>query len=179
MKDLKTTAILFKNSPLFETSNRIECFSPDLGKTVALARVHKTKKGTQGHFSPPNLVSLVLSKGRQFFYIKECVLIDSFYAIRQDFNAISLVYYFINIVRRTTSFEQKNSALFNLLCGTIQSLNENISNLDNIKAHFHKQFLAIEGLLDNDHTPISDKVFRDRFEQYAHQPLLKPLLLRN
>ena len=145
MKDLKTTAILFKNSPLFETSNRIECFSPDLGKTVALARVHKTKKGTQGHFSPPNLVSLVLSKGRQFFYIKECVLIDSFYAIRQDFNTISLVYYFINIIRGTTTFEQKNPDLFHLLSDTIQLLNEQITDLNNVKTSFHKQFLAIEG----------------------------------
>ena len=106
-------------------------------------------------------------------------MIDSFYSIRQDFNTISLVYYFINIIRGTTTFEQKNPDLFHLLSDTIQLLNEQITDLNNVKTSFHKQYLAIEGLLGNEQEPISDEVFKDRFEQYCHQPLLRPLLLKN
>ncbi|MGE4169894.1 MAG: DNA repair protein RecO [Candidatus Margulisiibacteriota bacterium] len=178
MKSVQFEGVVFTAKPLFDHDRLVEIFSPTLGKVKVLAKSAQ-KKSLQfgGRLEPGAHIALTCTQGRSFLYLSDATPKSLFTAIRADFNKISLMGYFFDIIRKATVFDQHNEDLFALLIRTLAALNTE-RELDHIKAAFHGEFLWIEGLLETPERWVSDHDFKRAFEGYTGQPLRLPMVLK-
>ncbi len=169
MNLIKTEAIILSAKYFLEKDKLLTIFSPILGKCKVLARGSKMA----GRLEATNHVQLILYKGKSFLGINQCDLVAAFPNIRTDFNKISLIFYFFDIVQKATVFDQNNTPLFELLLSMLAQV-DLASDLNAVRALFQNRFLQIEGLLKS---PLSDTEFRIRFQEYSGKLLAEPAFI--
>jgi len=181
MKTIKTEAIILSSKNMFEKDKIIELFSPELGRTRVLAKSANTSKFKyQGRLEATNHVHLVLYKGKSFDLITNCDILTYYPNLRNDFNKISLTFYFFDIIKKATAYQQHNKPLFNLLINILATLNKlppppqlHRKDLLEIKNCFHSDFMQIEGISSTS-SPITDATFQNKFEEYARHTISPP-----
>ena len=176
MNTFKTEGIILSSKMFFEKDKMITLFSPTLGKCRILAKsAHSPKSKFAGRLEVTTHVALVLYRGRTFTQVSQCDIKTGFINIRQSLEKISLSYYCLDIISKTTDFEQVNVALYELLLTTLEQIH-NGTDVEAVKQWFQTHFLKVEGLLDHDYPHIiSDQDFVRRFEEYTGMPTLNPL----
>lgn len=174
MKNEKVTGIILSQKALFEKDKRIEIFTKSEGKKTALAKYANTKSFRfSGKLEPTNHVELILYKGRSFDIITQCTCLEHFSQIRNDFNKIALACYFIDIIRKTTAFNQANPNLFYLLLEGLSTLHTTNTPIQSIKTQFQNHFLKLEGL-HKTNTSHTDSQFEEIIHHYSGHPLKAP-----
>lgn len=177
IRSSKTKAIILSSKVFFEKDKLIEFFSPDFGKQSALVKgaLGKNKTNT-GVFECSNIVTLILSPGRNFNYINQASIVKAFPNIRNHFNSISLCQYFFSIIKQGTVFNQQSETLFHLLESAIELLNA-AENIDAVKEWFQHQFLNHEGLLCEKKQHLSDQEFSKILFEYTGKLITQPILI--
>ena len=171
MKTYKIEGIVLKAYNLFEKDKVIELFTPNQGKIKLLAKYANTSKFRFGGKLDPSMhISCTAYKGKTFDLLSQCDLIKSFPNIRTSWALIKNCFYFIEICKKATSFNQENHPLFSLLQQTLTQLN-NQENLNTIKQLFHLEFLKKEGLLPNHKSSVNEIEFKRAFEEYVGQAI--------
>ena len=147
MKALKDTGIILFSRPFFESDKLLEILTLNHGKLKCIAKRALKKSSGSGDLEIGCELNIVLQKGKSFFYINQSSLQPGSVVpfIRQEFNKISILFYYLTIVRQATEFDQPNTNLFKLLKYHIEQLAHE-TNIEKCQHTFENQFLVEEGL---------------------------------
>lgn len=173
MKYTKTEGIILKTSVFFEKDKLIELFSPTLGKLRILAkRAYRKNTRFNGLLERTHHVQIEVYQGRSFPLLIHCNLTNHFPKIRCAYDDIQLACYLLDLVRKSTVYEQPNSDLFNLLLATLHQLETKDRSRTELRDWFHQKFLICEGLHQQSDTRVNTSSFQKAFESYSGFPTL-------
>lgn len=159
-----------------EKDKLIELFSPELGRIKVIAKSAASYKSKlRGCLDPTTFIRVQLYRGNSFHLVTEVQVLSDFPGIRLEFNRISFAAYCIDVIKKTTAFEQANLELFTILHQFLSRLDQGESHVL-LRPAFHEAILLAEGLWDEDYAP-SDAVFSARFGEYCGAVIPPPLLI--
>ena len=172
---ISATGIVLRKRPIFESKLQVMLFSPTLGRTYILSRQKNSKKDPfLGHIDPPNIIDIMLTKGKSMTYLNSANLRQAFPTIRTSFNKISLSAYLISLTIQFTRPDQPNPELYDALKNALETLNTT-DELNTIQTHFERQLLYTEGIHPN--TTLSDDKCRELLCEYSQKPIQTPQYL--
>ncbi len=135
---LKTEGIVLKEMRYKDTSKILNIYTNRYGKITVLARgAYKAKSRIIANTQPFSYNEYQLYRGKSFFYLNQGDIINSFYAIREKMERITLGSYMLELVDKSMPEEQENEKLFLLFKKGLEVL----SSLDR---DFLKFILAYE-----------------------------------
>ena len=112
----KTEGIVIKEFRFKETSKILTIFTKKHGKVHAMARgAYKPKSQLIANTQPFSYNDYYFFKGRNFYYINQADIIDSFYPIRENMNRVMYGSYLLELVDLSILEEEENQKLFLLL----------------------------------------------------------------
>lgn len=151
--NVRTEGIVLKEMRFKETSKILTIFTPNHGKIHAIARgAYRPKSQLTGSTQPFSYNNYILYKGRNFYYINQIDVIDSFYSIREDINRMMYGSYLLELADASVLEEEENVKLFLLFVKGLKVLS--IIDKDFIKLVLsyelkHISFLGYKPLLDS------------------------------
>lgn len=135
---LKTEGIVIGETRYKDTSKIINLYTRKLGKVSVMAQgAIKPKSQLLATTQPFSYSEFQLRKGRNFYYILQADLLDSFYPIRDSMERIGYGFYMLELLSKSTPDEEENEKLFLLLKNGLKVL----SSLDK---DFLKYIVAYE-----------------------------------
>jgi DNA repair protein RecO (recombination protein O) len=112
----KTEGIVIKEIRFRETSKILTIFTKKYGKIHAMARgAYRPKSQLIANTQPFSYNDYYFFKGRNFYYINQADIIDSFYPIRENINRVMYGSYLLELIDLSTLEEEENEKLFLLL----------------------------------------------------------------
>ncbi|WP_246566337.1 DNA repair protein RecO [Tissierella simiarum] len=112
----KTQGIVLKEIRFKETSKILNIYTKKFGRIHAMARgAYKPKSQLIANTQPFSLNEYDFYKGKNFYYITQADIIDSFYSIRENMEKLIYGYYMLELVEKSTPEEEENEKLFLLL----------------------------------------------------------------
>lgn len=173
MREFKATGIVLCAKPFFEKDKLIDLFSEDHGKIKVLvkgAASHNSKIGAR--VEPLNEVTCQLFRGKSFVGTRTCDLVKSQLAIRDDWNKLILAFYCIDIIKKSTAYDQETPELYKLLKKSLTEIAQE-STYQITKQKFQKRYLEIEGLLESHLQEVNEQKFTQAFENYTGHKVLE------
>jgi DNA repair protein RecO len=175
-KSSKLSGIVLKKTPCFEKDCMVELLTPKLGKKKLIAKYALSKSFRFGGLiEPTQVIDCELYQGKSMLILSQCKLRQTFPHLRSHFNALSIAFYFIGIIRNITQFYQPAPPLYHLLTTTLDSISDQ-TDLEHIKRGFHVKLLRHEGLLQ-EHRSLTDHEFTRLFYEYTGVKVKKPFLI--
>lgn len=122
---IRTEGIVIKELRFKETSKILTIYTKDYGKVHAMARgAYRPKSQLIANTQPFSYNEYLFFKGRNFYYINQGDIIDSFYSIRENINRVMYGSYILELIELSTLEEDKNEKLFLLLQKGLTVLSE-------------------------------------------------------
>lgn len=152
-KMLKTEGIVLNELRFKETSKILNIYTKKFGKISVIAQgAYRPKSKLIANTQPFSYCNYQLQKGRNFYYLSEGDLLNSFYSIRDNMYRIIYGFYMLELLDKSTPEGEENVRLFSLLAKGLDVL----SNIDKdylkfITAYELKfiSFLGYRPFLDN------------------------------
>lgn len=113
---LKTKGIVIKEMKYGDTSKIITIYTEDKGKISVMARGANNPKSKL--IAPTQIFTLSdyqFKSGRNFYFISQVDIINSFYSIREDIDRVIYGYYILELADKSISIEQENKNIYALL----------------------------------------------------------------
>ena len=145
MNRLKTEIIVLNEQKYSESSKIIKVLSREYGKLSILAKgALNARSKLISITSLFSLSEVELIKGKNFYYINEFKLIESFYGLRENY--IKLIYgnFLLELINKTTIETHIDTKIFNLVKKTLYKLNETKYTLALILA-FELKYMSFIG----------------------------------
>ncbi|MBZ2175724.1 DNA repair protein RecO [Schnuerera sp. xch1] len=134
----KTEGIVLKELRFKETSKILTILTKKHGKIHAMARgAYRPKSQLISNTQPFSYNSYYFFKGRNFYYINQADIIDSFYSIRENINRVMYGSYLLELTEVSTLEGEENEKLFLLL-------KKGLTVLSSLQKDFIKFILAYE-----------------------------------
>jgi DNA repair protein RecO (recombination protein O) len=112
----RTEGIVLKEMRFKETSKILTIYSRKHGKIHAMARgAYRPKSQLIANTQHFSYNDYYLYKGRNFYYINQAEIIDSFYSIRENLNRLMYGSYLLELMETSNLDEEANEKLFLLL----------------------------------------------------------------
>jgi DNA repair protein RecO (recombination protein O) len=119
----KTEAIILRWRKMGEADRILTVYTPALGKIDGKARsVRKTTSRMSGHLQPLTRCVLQFAQGRGPDVITGCETLESFQALRDDLDRLSLALYAAELVDRMTAEHVHSYPTYRLLLDTLRRL---------------------------------------------------------
>ncbi len=136
--ETKVEGIVVRELRFKETSKILTIYTNKYGKISAMARgAYNPKSSLIASTQSFSYNEYSLYKGRNFYYINQADVIDSFYSIREDINRMMYGSYLLELINLSTVEEDRNEKLFFLLL-------KGLSILSKTKKSFLKLILSYE-----------------------------------
>ncbi len=136
--NIKDEGIVLKEMRFRETSKIVTILTKNHGKIQGMARgAYKPKSQLTVHTQPFSYNNYIFFKGRNFYYINQADIIDSFYAIRENVNRVVYGYYLLELADKSILEGDESYKLFLLL-------RKGLKILSKLDKHFLKFILAYE-----------------------------------
>jgi len=147
MEIIKLKGYILKKIPIKEEDLLIFLYTDMVGKIVVKARgATKINNKWSRIIETLNLIDTNIYKKRDYFYLTESKVIDSFFPIKRDFNKSIFALQIINIIDKTQIDNNPDINIFNLITKTLNAMKEN-NNIDIIFLSFVLNLLKFEGVL--------------------------------
>lgn len=135
---VKTEGIVLKEIRFKETSKILTVFSRKFGKINVMAKgAYRPKSVLTGSTQVFSYCNFTLFKGRNFYYMNQGDIIDSFYSLRENMSRLMYGSYLLELSDYSIMEEESNERLFLLL---IKGLNV----LSNLESGFLKFVISFE-----------------------------------
>ena len=122
-KGYSTQGIVLSRRNYHEADRRIKIFTKDYGKVVVLAKgVRRPKSRKRGSVEVFSKIRFSASRTKTFDIITETIPEDLYLSIRNNLRKMSLAYYFIEIIEKITSENEKHEVLYDLLVDFLERL---------------------------------------------------------
>ncbi len=113
---LKTEGIVLKELRYRDTSKILSVYTKKYGKISIMARgAYRPKSQMIANSQPFSYNDYQLYKGKNFFYITQGDILDSFYSIRERIERVTYGYYMLELIDKSLPEEQENEKIFKLL----------------------------------------------------------------
>lgn len=150
---LKTEGIVLKEMRYKDTSKILSIYTRNFGKITAMARgAYRPKSKIMANTQPFSYNEYQLYKGKNFYYINQADIIDSFYSIREKIERVVYGQYMLELIEKSMEEEQENPKIFMLLLKGLNLLS--VMNEDFLKfiTAYELKFISFLGyrpFLDN------------------------------
>ena len=122
-RNYQTEAIIIKKTKLGEADRILTLYTPDLGKTQAVAKgVRRPRSKLAGHLELLTHSLVSLARGRNLDTITGSQTINSFLPLKSDLELTSYALYATELVNQFTADHIENRPLFRLLLEIMQQL---------------------------------------------------------
>jgi len=136
MEIIKLRGYILKKIPIKEEDLLIFLYTNMVGKIVVKARgATKINNKWSRIIETLNLIDTNIYKKRDYFYLTESKVIDSFFPIKRDLNKSIFALQIINIIDKTQIDNNPDINIFNLITKTLNAMKEN-KNIDIIFLSF-------------------------------------------
>ncbi len=113
---MKTEGIVLREHRYGDTSKIVKIYSEKFGSISSLIKgAYNPKSRVIANTQIFSLNSYHFKKGKNFYFIQEADLIDSYYPLRENIEKMSIGYYLLELVDKTLPDEQSNPTIFSLL----------------------------------------------------------------
>jgi DNA repair protein RecO (recombination protein O) len=144
----KTKGIVIKTHKLGEADRIVTIITGTHGKIRAVAKgVRKTKSKFGSRLEPFTHVDLLLHKGRNLDIVTQAEIIDSFAAIREDFDRLHYGSAMLDLAEKVSSEGERDMLLYNLLLRSLEVLSGTKKNLRLLLIAFDAKLMAISGYM--------------------------------
>jgi len=146
MEIIRVNSFILKKLPIKEFDALVFLYTDSLGKVLAKAK-SGFKKDTKwvSKIETMNLIDTALYKKRDYYYLTETVVIDSFIDIKRDLNKSLIALEVLDLIDKTQVENNPNINLFNKLKEFLDLLRK-LENFYPLFISFIFNFLKIEGL---------------------------------
>lgn len=122
---LKTEGIVIKEMRYKDTSKILSIYTKKYGKITAMARgAYRPKSRIIANTQPFSYNEYQLFKGKNFYYINQADIIDSFYPIREKIERVVYGQYMLELIEKSMEEGQENPKIFMLLLKGLQLLSD-------------------------------------------------------
>lgn len=123
----KTEGIILSELRFRDTSKILTIYTKELGKISVMAKgAYRPKSKLLASTQPFSYNEFQFSKGKNFYYINQIDIIDTFYNIRNKIERIAFGFFILELLDKSIIEEEKNEKVFGLLAKSLKIL----SNLD-------------------------------------------------
>lgn len=135
---IKTEGIVLKEIRYKDTSKIINVFTKEYGRISIMARgAYRPKSKIMATTQPFSYNEYNLHKGRNFFYLNQGNLLNSFYNIREKMERVAYGCYMLELIEKSLPEEQEHEKLFLLL-------KKGLRILENLDEDFIKFIISYE-----------------------------------
>jgi DNA repair protein RecO (recombination protein O) len=122
-RSIRVEGVILRHSDFGEADRILTIFTRETGKLRAVAKgVRKARSRKAGHVEPFTRASLQLARGRDLFILTQAEAKDVFANLREDLVLLGTASYVIELIDRSTTDEEENRPLYNLMTRTLTRL---------------------------------------------------------
>lgn len=123
-RSIRVEGVIIRHSNFGEADRLLTIFTRETGKVRAIAKgVRKVRSRKAGHVEPFTRSNLQLARGRDLFILTQAEAVDVYAVLREDLILLSYASYVIELIDRSTTDEEENRSIYNLLTRTLTRLN--------------------------------------------------------
>lgn len=143
---IRTEGIVLNEIRYKETSKILNIYTEKLGKITVMAQgAYRPKSNLIANTQPFTLNEYGLRKGRNFYYINNADVLDSYYSIRENMERMIYGFYILELIEKSTPFEEENDKLFSLLKKGLKVLSELEKDYLKFIAAYEIKFISFLG----------------------------------
>ncbi|MFC1478311.1 DNA repair protein RecO [Candidatus Margulisiibacteriota bacterium] len=162
----KAIGINLKSHNLGNSDKIITVFTRDSGKIKVVAKgSRKPASKFGGRLELFGYNNYFISRGKSLDILSQAETIESFLAIRENYDRIQAGLYLLWAINKATVEGQNNPALFDLLVSCLKALAHGQRSIISIKKFFQEELLKCEGILGDG--GYSEKEFDTKFFDYV------------
>ena len=144
-KNYSTQAVVLARKSISEADRILVLFTKDFGRIAVIAKgVRKPKSRKRGHIEVFNQIRFSATKTRGLDIMTEVEIINSFPLVRKNLKKMSLAYYFMEVVGKTTREGEKHMEVYDLLLNFLMRL-EKVTELKKLRFEFINDILVTLG----------------------------------
>ncbi|MBF8266654.1 MAG: repair protein RecO [Dehalococcoidia bacterium] len=122
-KIYSTEAIVLKHTPLGEADYLLTMYTPNRGKTRAVAKgARRVKSRLGGHLEPLMRASLLMARGQNLDVVSQAEALEGFRTVREDLQRVSQALCMAELVDAITPEEQPNYPIYRLFLESLRRL---------------------------------------------------------
>jgi DNA repair protein RecO (recombination protein O) len=138
-------AIVLARRNYGEADRILVVFSKHHGKLSLMAKgVRRPKSRKRGHIEVFNKISFGAAQGRALDIMTEAEVVDPFAEIKQSLRKVSLAYYMMEVIGKTTHEESVHPEVYEFLADNLEKL-KTAKLLKNLRLKFIKDLLVLLG----------------------------------
>lgn len=146
-RSISSEAFVLSAKPYSEADKIITVFSKDFGKLSLMAKgVRKLKSKKRGTLEPFSRFRFIAHTGHGMPIVTETEMIDGYSKIRKDLARVSVAYFLMEVVMRSTQEEESITEVYDLLAEYLKDL-ETRKNLKNLRREFSLKLMEILGFI--------------------------------
>ena len=139
--------LVIRTTDIREADRLVTIFTEEMGVVTALARGARSLKSRQMSATLQFCYSsFVLYKRGEYYQVKECSLIESFFGIRYTIEGLALSTYIAEVLDEVAVAEPERD-LLRLALNSLYAISENKYSLEKIKASFEIRAMSIIGFM--------------------------------
>jgi len=147
---LASSAIVLSKHYYADADAIVTLFTSDYGKLSAVAKgIKKPSSRKRGNLESASLIRFSAVQTKNLPILTEVESLNNFMDIRSDLSKMSLAYYLLELVNKTSMDEEENNELFNLLKQYLEELNTGRASQKR-RLRYAKKILSVQGFWDND-----------------------------
>ncbi len=139
--------LVIRTTDIREADRLVTIFTEEIGVITALARGARSLKSRQMSATLQFCYSsFVLYKRGEYYQVKECSLIESFFGVRYTIEGLALSTYIAEVLDEVAVSEPERD-LLRLALNSLYAISENKYSLEKIKAAFEIRAMSIIGFM--------------------------------
>ncbi len=150
---MRVEGIVLREIRYKDTSKILTIYTKEHGKISAMARgAYKARSGLIANTQLFSHNEYEVYKGKNFHYINQGHIIDSFYSIREKMERVSYGYYMLEMIDKSIEEEQKSKKIFLLLEKALKILSNLEEDFLKFIVSYELKFISFLG-----YRPVIDK----------------------
>lgn len=143
---IKTEGIVLKETKYQETSKILSVYTKKLGKISVMAKgANRPKSILIANTQIFSQNEYQFTQGRNFYYINQADIIDSFYNIRENIDSMVYGFFILELVEKSVPAEEANEKIFLLIEKTLGILSELKENHLKLIVAFELKYISFLG----------------------------------
>ena len=140
-----TTGIVLARRNYGEADRILVVYTKDYGRISLIAKgIRRPTSRKRGHLEIFNLIKFSAVKGKGLDIMTEVENIDMFPTIRKNLKKVTLAYYFMEVIGRTTHEHEPHKELYDLIIWYLEKLKTE-TNLKALRLDFILRLLTVLG----------------------------------
>jgi DNA repair protein RecO (recombination protein O) len=122
---MRVEAVVLSHTDWGEADRLLWLYTREMGKVRAIAKgLRKPRSRKAGHLEPFTRVTLQLARGRDMWIVTQAEALNIYLSLRENLLRVSYAAYVVELLDRFTYEEGENLSLYDLLCDTLERLDQ-------------------------------------------------------